>query len=169
MEWTHKIYCPVFRKVIFCGGYDQIQKDCTFSLREHDYVLGDFKIGGNAQSISKDRFVHHTSFLWDFCPRRMGYLKIPKKRPDYRGDRDHVEFVTRINEHVKDRDSFVDDIKESLDAKFIVENVDVDIFWGKIEEIVERCVSKGKSRESLSRTSFLNSLEEQMNVRSARF
>lgn len=72
-----------------------------FKLREHDYVFGDKKVqqsrrnnttyytlltrvisprltqfGGNAQSITKDRWVHHTSFLWDFDPANMDYLTV---------------------------------------------------------------------------------------------
>ena len=47
--------------------------------------VGDLKISGNAQSVAKDRFVHHTSFLWGFDPRRMRYLRNPEKQPRYRG------------------------------------------------------------------------------------
>jgi len=45
-------------------------------LRENDYVLGPRKMGGNAQSIIKNRWVHHTSFLWDFDVLKMRYLKV---------------------------------------------------------------------------------------------
>jgi lipoate-protein ligase A len=37
------------------------------------------KVGGNAQTITKGRWVHHTSFLWQFDPSRMGYLKVRRK------------------------------------------------------------------------------------------
>jgi lipoate-protein ligase A len=71
-----------------------------FELRENDYVFGSLKFGGNAQSkvfgacadmrsmaqrryswaaypgIVKDRWLHHTSFLWDFHERNMTYLKV---------------------------------------------------------------------------------------------
>ena len=49
-----------------------------------DYVLGERKFGGSAQSITKDRWLHHTSFLWDYHMPRMAYLKIPKRAPEYR-------------------------------------------------------------------------------------
>lgn len=45
-------------------------------MRENDYLFGSHKIGGNAQSIIKDRWVHHTSFLWDYKPERMRYLQV---------------------------------------------------------------------------------------------
>ncbi|KAL6978800.1 hypothetical protein U1Q18_020467 [Sarracenia purpurea var. burkii] len=49
-----------------------------------DYVFGNRKFGGNAQSITRKRWIHHTSFLWDFEGKNMGYLKLPQKAPEYR-------------------------------------------------------------------------------------
>lgn len=49
-----------------------------------DYVFGNRKFGGNAQSITKNRWIHHTSFLWDYEVRNMAYLKLPKRAPEYR-------------------------------------------------------------------------------------
>lgn len=49
-----------------------------------DYVFGDRKFGGNAQSIIKHRWIHHTSFLWDYDNKNMSYLKLPAKAPKYR-------------------------------------------------------------------------------------
>lgn len=69
-----------------------------FALRENDYVLGELKMGGNAQSIVKDAWLHHTSFLWDYYPHNMAYLSLPSKRPEYRGDRDHSEFLTKLKD-----------------------------------------------------------------------
>ncbi|KAL3784962.1 hypothetical protein ACHAW5_010414 [Stephanodiscus triporus] len=37
----------------------------TFCLRKNNYILGDHKVDGNAQSIDSGGFLHHTSFLWD--------------------------------------------------------------------------------------------------------
>ncbi len=42
------------------------------------------KFGGNAQAITGRRFLHHTSFLWDFDAGRMGLLKQPRRAPEYR-------------------------------------------------------------------------------------
>lgn len=49
-----------------------------------DYVFGDRKFGGNAQSITKNRWIHHTSFLWDYEVKNMAYLKLPARAPEYR-------------------------------------------------------------------------------------
>jgi lipoate-protein ligase A len=86
MRWTEHFFRPVF------APYG------PFALRENDYVFGGKKVGGNAQAISRQRFVHHTSFLWDYDPARMALLKNPKKQPDYRQKRDHNEFLTRLRD-----------------------------------------------------------------------
>lgn len=49
-----------------------------------DYVFGERKFGGNAQTITKNRWLHHTSFLWDFEDRNMELLRHPPKAPQYR-------------------------------------------------------------------------------------
>ena len=49
-----------------------------------DYVFGNRKFGGNAQSIIKGRWVHHTSFLWDFQAASMDLLRHPPRTPAYR-------------------------------------------------------------------------------------
>ena len=49
-----------------------------------DYCFGHVKFGGNAQAITKQRFLHHTSLLWDYQTERMKLLKHPVRIPDYR-------------------------------------------------------------------------------------
>jgi lipoate-protein ligase A len=49
-----------------------------------DYVFGERKFGGNAQAITNKRWLHHTSFLWDFEPANMAALLNPAKQPHYR-------------------------------------------------------------------------------------
>lgn len=89
MEWTGGLYSKVFRRL-----------GTKLAYRENDYVVDDLKVGGNAQAIIKDRWLHHTSFLWDFNDDHMAYLSMPQKRPQYRGDRDHTAFITRLNEWI---------------------------------------------------------------------
>ncbi|XP_062204711.1 uncharacterized protein LOC133906741 [Phragmites australis] len=71
MSWTGQFYSEVF------NGFGD------FHLRENDYAFNHRKFGGKAQSITKDRWVHHTSFLWDYGVKNMDYLKIPKRAPEY--------------------------------------------------------------------------------------
>ena len=49
-----------------------------------DYVYDENKFGGNAQAITKQRWLHHTSFLWDFQEARMALLQHPARVPAYR-------------------------------------------------------------------------------------
>ena len=101
MTWSERVYKPVFDRLVA-----QPTGANTFSLRENDYVLGDKKIGGNAQTITKDRWVHHTSFLWNFDPEMMKYLQLPKKMPEYRHRRDHGAFLTTLKQHLSSIDDF---------------------------------------------------------------
>eukprot|EP00540_Astrosyne_radiata_P001427 CAMPEP_0116821998 /NCGR_PEP_ID=MMETSP0418-20121206/24_1 /TAXON_ID=1158023 /ORGANISM="Astrosyne radiata, Strain 13vi08-1A" /LENGTH=313 /DNA_ID=CAMNT_0004450063 /DNA_START=19 /DNA_END=961 /DNA_ORIENTATION=- len=68
----------------------------NFCLRENDYVLGERKMGGNSQSLTKDGWLHHTSFLWDFDTENMEYLTLPTKRPEYRSNRSHEDFLVKL-------------------------------------------------------------------------
>ena len=77
MAWSEAFYAPVFGRLLAAGGP-------AFGLRENDYCLGAAKVGGNAQALSRGRFVHHTSFLWDYRPDAMALLQHPPKAPEYR-------------------------------------------------------------------------------------
>jgi lipoate-protein ligase A len=102
MKWSYDVYKPFFEHLIkqevpFLENPDQT----SFNLQENDYCIGLRKVGGNAQAISRDRFVHHTSFLWDFNKSHMDFLLLPEKRPDYRSNRSHGEFLTTIKASVR--------------------------------------------------------------------
>lgn len=109
MRWSEEIYQEVL-------GLPE------FSLRENDYVLGERKFGGNAQYLRKDRWLHHTTFLWDYQSERMDLLLHPRKTPSYRVGRSHEEFVTRLKEHVS-KERFVEKLKGALAKRYSVENV----------------------------------------------
>ncbi|EFC45775.1 predicted protein, partial [Naegleria gruberi] len=94
MNWSYGFYKPVFS-----------HPDLNFQLRENDYIFfGGKKFGGNAQYITggkSQRWVHHTSFLWDMNSENMEkYLKMPQKKPQYRSSRSHTDFLVTL------RDSF---------------------------------------------------------------
>ncbi|CAL1392155.1 unnamed protein product [Linum trigynum] len=108
MSWSGKLYDEVFQGI------------GDFQLRENDYVFGNRKFGGNAQSITKDRWIHHTSFLWDYEDRNMTYLKLPSRAPEYRSARDHTEFVCRMREYLQ-RSAFIDKTIKALDNYFMVQ------------------------------------------------
>ncbi|XP_073121616.1 uncharacterized protein [Henckelia pumila] len=107
MSWSSLLYKEVFQGI------------GDFTLRENDYVLGNRKFGGNAQSITKDRWVHHTSFLWDYEMNRMDYLKLPKRAPQYRQARDHLEFICRMKDYMT-RSDFMDRTINAVGCHFLL-------------------------------------------------
>ncbi|XP_073022078.1 uncharacterized protein [Primulina eburnea] len=107
MSWSSLLYKEVFQGI------------GDFTLRENDYVLGNRKFGGNAQSITKNRWVHHTSFLWDYEISHMGYLKLPKRAPQYRQARDHLEFICRMKDYMT-RSDFIDRTINAVGCHFLL-------------------------------------------------
>ena len=96
-----------------------------FELRENDYVLGERKVGGNAQSIVSSGFLHHTSFLWDYDQSNMEYLTLPEKRPDYRGNRSHNDFLVKLNDPYgsdANKNDFFDHVKVAAGQTFQLED-----------------------------------------------
>ncbi|CCI42975.1 unnamed protein product [Albugo candida] len=91
MKWSETFYEPFFKRL--CPS-------SQFRLQEDDYVIGDRKCGGNAQSIGKNRWVHHTSFLWDYDPIKMQLLHNPARQPKYREHRTHQDFLVPLRELV---------------------------------------------------------------------
>ncbi len=88
------------------------------SLKENDYVIGNKKCGGNAQYIKKDRWLHHTSFLWNFKPSHMQLLLHPKKTPLYRQERSHEDFLTTLSCHSPNKEKWVNDFKAALQLSY---------------------------------------------------
>ncbi|WZZ74309.1 hypothetical protein YC2023_085679 [Brassica napus] len=113
MAWSGSLYGEVFE------GVD------GFHLRENDYVFGDRKFGGNAQSIIRNRWIHHTSFLWDYNVRNMAYLKLPSKVPQYRLERDHTEFVCRMKDYIE-RSDFVEKTVKAVGNQFAMKEVNIE-------------------------------------------
>lgn len=109
-HWSEEIWKPVF-------------KDVDFRLRENDYVIGDKKFGGNAQYMKKNRWLHHSSFLWDYHVESMKALLMPSKTPNYRAKRDHIEFLCCLKEHVKEKSSIHKGLLESLQKTFVLNEV----------------------------------------------
>ncbi|MEK7339470.1 MAG: hypothetical protein AABZ92_02010, partial [Verrucomicrobiota bacterium] len=107
MRWSEDFYRPIFARSDFC-------------LKENDYVLADKKFGGNAQYLKKERWLHHTSFLWDYNPNYMDCLLHPKKSPSYRANRAHHEFICKLSDHYSDLQTVITAIKERLQTLYPV-------------------------------------------------
>lgn len=98
--------------------YEQSWNLPGFRLVENDYVIGEHKCGGNAQYIRQGRWLHHTSFLWDYSPTNMEYLRLPEKRPRYRADRPHSEFLCRLRDHAESKEVLVKRLYTELSKRF---------------------------------------------------
>jgi lipoate-protein ligase A len=106
-----------------------------FQLRENDYVLGEKKIGGNAQSIVKGGWLHHTSFLWDYDQEHMSYLSLPKKQPEYRNNRNHDDFLAKLKVYssnsmnsteTKAKQAFFEHIRDVCSESFDLHHASLD-------------------------------------------
>lgn len=96
-----------------------------FQLKENDYCIGDKKCGGNAQYIRKDRWIHHTSFLWDYKKENMEALLLPPKRPTYRLDRNHDDFLCCLKTHGNTMDHLIHQLHRELVKRFYMEETDL--------------------------------------------
>lgn len=96
-----------------------------FQLRENDYCIGEKKCGGNAQYIKKNRWLHHTSFLWDYSEENMNHLLLPAKSPKYRRSRSHQDFLTRLKGRASSRKSLIDHLKESNVKRLYIGKTDL--------------------------------------------
>ncbi|MFA6916444.1 MAG: lipoate--protein ligase family protein [Parachlamydiales bacterium] len=110
MEWTDQFYSPIF----------------PFKLHENDYVIGDRKCGGNAQYITKDRWLHHSSFLWDYSPHLMDCLLLPKRVPKYRLQRSHSDFLCTLKEYCSSPEDFQQKIFSQLRKQYTLLSVQIE-------------------------------------------
>lgn len=107
MRLTEQLYLPAFEPL-------------PFALRDHDYVIEDKKFGGNAQYLSKNRWLHHSSLLWDYSPHKMEYLLMPPKMPAYRQQRNHTDFLCTLKQHFLSQDVFKSKMLHAIRKKFTV-------------------------------------------------
>jgi lipoate---protein ligase len=62
-----------------------------------DLVLRGRKVSGNAQRRGRRALLHHGTLLYDFDPGLAArYLKEPIRRPAYRSDRCHADFIGNL-------------------------------------------------------------------------
>lgn len=108
-RWTETFYKKIFPK--------------AFCLKENDYTIENKKCGGNAQYLKKERWLHHTSFLWGFEKKNMELLKLPKKAPNYRNARSHENFLSTISEYFDCKEHFASLVKKTLKEEFQVRDV----------------------------------------------
>mmetsp|Transcript_18161 Transcript_18161/g.35675 ORF Transcript_18161/g.35675 Transcript_18161/m.35675 type:complete len:290 (-) Transcript_18161:193-1062(-) len=150
MSWSGEFYSRVLNDRLGVKG---------FSLRADDYVVDNVKIAGNAQAISGKRWVHHTSFLWDYSSERMKVLSLPEKQPEYRANRDHDSFLRRMKEifppsfppgqdPVLGPATFLDAVESELTEYFTKQGVHVE--QGTVAQL-ERILEANPERRQVTR------------------
>lgn len=117
LDWSCQLYAPLFDSVAALHPFTRI---------EQDYTLGGKKCGGNAQYLSRQRWVHHTSWLWDYTAEQMQYLKPPPKQPIYRQGRQHMDFLTPLCRHFVSVGHFIQEFMRLLQDKFTLEEADLE-------------------------------------------
>ena len=86
------------------------------SLQENDFVIGEKKCAGNALYIQKNRWLIHTSFLWNWDKKLMDILLIPSQMPLYRKKRGHEDFLIALSSHWENREDWIQQVKQKLIA-----------------------------------------------------
>lgn len=114
LTWVKSLYQGFFPK--------------NFLLQDNDYCILNKKIGGNALYIQKNRWLLHSSFLWDFNNSLMNrYLKLPKQQPSYRKNRTHNDFLEKLSNFYDNKESFIFNLKNYLKNKMTMTEVNIEI------------------------------------------
>jgi len=106
IHWIHELLAPAFLPY-------------RLEVSEHDYTIENKKVGGNAQTFSKDRIVHHISFLWSWEQDRMDLLTHPEKQPHYRQQRPHESFCSKLKKYFPSRQQLIQQCIRSFQQQFI--------------------------------------------------
>ena len=133
MDRQHLPHLPHHPQGI-CQWIGELLKPLGISLHEQDFCLGSHKIGGNAQYCRPSRWLHHTSFLWDYSPERMALLNHPSRQPAYRAQRSHEEFCGRLARHLASPHVLRETILQQLGQWCTLETVS----WCDAKTILER-------------------------------
>ncbi|GKC25157.1 hypothetical protein Tco_1027307 [Tanacetum coccineum] len=97
----------------------------VMGISGYDYVFGSNALRSveYAQCNYKNRWIHHTSFLWDYETRNMSYLKHPKRTPEYRLARDHLDFICPMKDYIS-RSDFINKTIDAARSQFYVESTE---------------------------------------------
>lgn len=120
LKWTETLLKPVFSPL-------------DFQLKENDYAIGEHKFGGNAQYLCKNRWLHHASLLWNYDPLKMQLLLLPNKRPAYRKDRSHQDFLCTLKPHISK-----EEISQRIAARLASEFTLVEMSLEEVMPILDR-------------------------------
>ena len=93
------------------SGIDTTQKGTS------DLCIGNKKFSGTAQARKRHGLLHHLTILVDFDLNLIPtFLKEPEKRPDYRHQRNHLDFLTNLKDegYCLNPNELIEGLQESL-------------------------------------------------------
>ncbi len=80
-----------------CAGSTQARSGALEPAGISDLALSDRKVCGNAQQRKRYHLLHHGTLLYDFDASLVGrYLPQPARRPEYRRQRLHADFMDNL-------------------------------------------------------------------------
>jgi lipoate-protein ligase A len=114
---------PEFKKI--SDSYNEIFKiikkilpsypNITFNGTS-DFCINNKKFSGNAQARRKNTLLHHGTILYNMDLNLINkYLKHPNKKPEYRKNRKHIDFLTNLEN--RDRDHFLIKLESLITPK----------------------------------------------------
>lgn len=78
-----------------CGKLIELHGHSDLCVQDDDGITR--KFSGNAMRLGRSNLIYHGTLLISFELEAIArYLQFPSKRPDYRDQRSHLEFVTNI-------------------------------------------------------------------------
>jgi lipoate-protein ligase A len=95
---TLQLIADLYARVFNSSSFSSL----PFQFLGNDFCFGSLKFVGNAQSITKQRFLTHSTVLWDYSAELMDrYILLPtrKKQPEYRQNRNHKAFLTTLKQN----------------------------------------------------------------------
>lgn len=93
-------YCFILQRLAAALGELQPGIVCAGTS---DLAIGGRKFSGNSQQRKRRFILHHGTLLHGFDLNVIGrYLKLPPRRPEYRGGRSHAEFLTNLPDRAEE-------------------------------------------------------------------
>jgi lipoate-protein ligase A len=93
LEDIHRSYAVILERIAAGLGMPGLEHQGI-----SDLALDGRKVSGNSQRRKSRVLLHHGTILYDFdLASIQGYLRDPPKRPAYRKDRGHLDFLTNLD------------------------------------------------------------------------
>lgn len=127
-----------------CGKQIELNGHSDLCVNDNDGIKR--KFSGNAMRLGRSSVIYHGTLLLSFELDAIAtYLKFPSKRPEYRNQRSHLEFVTNI-------DVEPESLKQSISDSF---ETTQEITLGEKSELVKQTKTLVAERYSKDEWNFI--------------